>query len=350
MKPDIRSLTRADLADLCREFGWEQYRGRQLYTWLWQKQVTGFAAMTNISIARREELARRFRLFIPETIARREGPDGTARFTFRLEDGAVVESVYIPDRDRRTACLSTQVGCALGCRFCRTARLGFTRDLGWHEIAGQALEVARVVPDRLTNIVLMGMGEPLANYEATVTAVAELNAPAGLNIGARRITVSTAGLPAAIRRFARFPLQVRLAVSLNAADDETRDRLMPVNRRHPLASVIAAVREFIEVRNKRVTFEYVLLRGINDRDEDARRLAALLRGLSCKVNLILFNPFPGAEGAGAQGETFAPPEPATAERFAQLLYPLLPAVTIRRSRGGEIGGACGQLAADADSC
>ena len=347
MRQDIRSLTRTGLTELCRELGWEQYRGRQLYAWLWQNRATSFEEMTSISRERREELARRFRLFVPQTIVRRDGPDGTARFTFGLEDGAVVESVYIPDRDRRTACLSTQVGCALGCRFCHTASLGFIRDLGWHEIAGQALEVARAVPDRITNIVLMGMGEPLANYEATMTAIEELNAPASLNIGARRITVSTAGLPDAIRRFARFPLQARLAVSLNAADDETRDRLMPVNRRHPLAALITAVREYIETRGKRVTFEYVLLRGVNDRDGDARRLATLLRGLSCKVNLIPFNPFPGAGSAGAQGEPFAPPEPAAVERFAQLLYPHLPAVTIRRSRGGEIGGACGQLAAGA---
>jgi 23S rRNA (adenine2503-C2)-methyltransferase len=285
----------------------------------------------------RDELARSFHVRVPPTIDHIKAPDGTARLTFQLEDGSVVESVYIPELGRRTACISTQVGCALGCRICNTAKLGFTRDLAWHEIAGQALEVNRGQPDRLTNIVFMGMGEPLANYEATMTAIEEINSHEGLGIGARRITVSTAGLPDGIRRYARCRIQSRLAVSLNAADDATRDRLMPINRRYPLAELLSAVREFTAVRGKRVTFEYVLLRGINDRPGDARNLTALLQGIPCKVNLIPFNTFPDCG--------FTAPHTEEVERFARDLYPHLPAVTIRRSRGAAICAACGQLAA-----
>ena len=334
---DIRSLTRAQLGELCQELGWPAYRGRQLYSWLWHRHATGFEAMTDIGKRERAHLTAAYRVFVPETIARVAAPDGTVRFTFRLEDGAVVESVYIPDRDRRTACVSIQVGCGLGCRFCHTARLGLTRNLAWHEIAGQALELARAVPDRLSNIVFMGMGEPFANYEATLAAVAELNSAEGMNVGARRMTVSTAGLPDEIRRYGRFQLQSRLAVSLNAADDETRSRLMPVNRRYPLAQLIDAVREYTGLQRKRVTFEYVLMRGENDRPADARNLAVLLKGMLCKVNLIPFNPYPGCE--------FTPPRSGELESFAERLYPLLPAVTIRRSRGAAINAACGQLAA-----
>lgn len=339
MKPDIRSLTSVQLGALCQELGWQRYRRRQLYSWLWQRRVTSFDDMTNIGKSERSGLGERFRIFVPETLGRAEAADGTTRHTFRLCDGAVVESVYIPDRGRRTVCVSTQVGCGLGCRFCNTARLGLTRSLAWHEIAGQALEVARSVPERLTNVVFMGMGEPMANLQEVMTAVAELNSVQGMNIGARRITVSTAGLPDGIRQYAQSTLQSRLAVSLNAADDETRSRLMPVNRRHPLAELMSALREYVGLQRKRITFEYVLLRGENDKPGDARSLARLLKGIPCKVNLIPFNPYPDCE--------FVPPRPAEVERFAELLYPLLPAVTIRRSRGAAVNAACGQLAASA---
>ncbi|MFO7676681.1 MAG: 23S rRNA (adenine(2503)-C(2))-methyltransferase RlmN [bacterium] len=338
MSRDIRSFTRAELEGLARTSGWETYRARQLYSWMWQKRAVSFSAMTDLGLRLREELSAGFHIYVPETVVRVEDRDGTIRFVFRLEDDMVIESVYIPDGDRRTACVSTQVGCGLGCRICRTARLGLARSLAWHEIAGQVLEIGRAVPERLTNVVFMGMGEPFANYDATMSAVEEVNAPGGINIGARHITVSTAGLPDGIRRYASFRLQSRLAVSLNAADDATRGSLMPVNQRHPLADLLAAVREFTQRRGgKRVTFEYVLLRGINDRPADARNLSSLLQGIPCKVNLIPYNAFEGSD--------YAAPRPREVERFAELLYPGLPAVTIRRSRGASIGAACGQLAA-----
>lgn len=333
---DIRSLTLPGLEALAVELGWKAFRGRQVYKWLWQKGAAGFEEMTNLARDARALLAARFRVFPPEPVARLDDPDGTVKLSLRLEDGSTVETVFIPDAGRRTVCVSTQTGCALGCAICRTATLGPGRNLAWHEIAGQVLEAGRRTDERITNVVLMGMGEPLLNYENVTRALVELNRDHGLCIGARKLTVSTAGVPDRVREFARFPLQARLAVSLNGADDETRTRLMPVNRRWPLAELVPAVREFVEVRGKRVTFEYVLVAGVNDRGQDALRLAALLHGLPCKVNLIPFNPFKGCD--------LAAPDPATVDRFRDLLLPRLPAVTVRRSRGRDILAACGQLA------
>ncbi|UCG42874.1 MAG: 23S rRNA (adenine(2503)-C(2))-methyltransferase RlmN [candidate division WOR-3 bacterium] len=335
-KPDIKSLTLSGLEELTREMNWESYRARQLFSWLWQKDATGFDAMTNLGKDRCRQLADRFRIgkLVQDSVLRDE--DGTTKFSWRLDDGAVVESVYIPEPGRKTVCISTQVGCGLGCELCYTAKAGLERDLGWHEIAGQVQAVQQRVEDRVTNVVLMGMGEPFLNYEPVLEAVRAVNSDFGINIGARRITVSTAGIPDRIRDYARFPLQSKLAVSLNASDDETRNRLMPINRTHQLEELMSAVREFTRVKGKRVTFEYVLLDGINNRRKDIHQLAKLLRDVPCKVNLIPFNRFPDT--------SLRPPPPADVERFAKSLYPLLPAVTVRRSRGSAILAGCGQLA------
>ncbi len=341
--PDIRSLTLPQLEALCAELAWPRYTASQVFAWLWRKGVRTFDEMTNLSKKKRARLATEFLLgwLEPERVI--ADSDGTTRFTFRLADDAVVESVYIPEQNRRTVCISSQVGCGLGCAFCATARLGLRRNLAWHEMCSQVLAVRdyvrRLVPDDpgppLTNVVFMGMGEPFLNYEAVINALTVINHEQGLGIGARHITVSTAGIPDGIRAYARLPLQTRLAVSLNASDDETRSRLMPVNRDHPLQELMAAVREFVRIKDKRVTFEYVLIDGVNNRDRDVTQLARLLRNLPCKVNLIPLNPFSNCR--------FRPPSPADIERFAAQLYPLLPAVTIRRSRGSGILAACGQL-------
>lgn len=341
--PDIRSLTLAQLEAFCTEHAWPRYTAGQVFVWLWQKAVRAFDGMTNLSKDKRARLAADFTLgwLEPEQVL--ADSDGTTRFTFRFFDNAVVESVFIPDQGRRTVCISSQVGCGLGCSFCATARLGLRRNLAWHEMCSQVLAVREYVRgsvsdgDRppLTNVVFMGMGEPFLNYDAVVEATRAINHEQGLGIGARRITVSTAGIPEGIRAYARLPLQAKLAVSLNASDDETRSRLMPVNRDHPLEELMAAVREFVRIKDKRVTFEYVLIDGVNNRDRDVPQLAHLLRHLPCKVNLIPLNPFPNCR--------FRPPAPVEVERFAARLYPLLPAVTIRRSRGSGILAACGQL-------
>ncbi|MFO7651341.1 MAG: 23S rRNA (adenine(2503)-C(2))-methyltransferase RlmN [bacterium] len=333
----LRSLKFTELQALVAELGWEPYRARQVWRWLWTRGATDIAEMTDLKLDRRTALAERLTLGAPELRQRQDDPDGTGKFTFALNDGAVVESVHIPDGDRRTICVSSQAGCPLGCRFCATGALGFRRDLAWHEIAGQVVDVIRLVGARPTNIVFMGMGEPFLNYDAAIEAVRVINSPDAVAIGARHITLSTAGIPDRIRQFATLPLQVKLAVSLNAAEPELRAELMPVSRRHPLPEVIDAVRHYVDVTGRRVTFEYVLLAGVNDRPTDASALAALLRGIPCKLNLIPFNAYTGSE--------FTAPSEKSLSGFAERLYPHLPAVTIRRSKGPRIAAACGQLAA-----
>ncbi len=333
----LRSLTESELTELTTEMGWETYRARQIWRWLWTKGVTTIEAMTDLALDRRTALAEIYTVGSPELVRRADDPDGTAKFAFRFSDGATAEAVCIPDRDRRTICISSQAGCPLGCRFCATGAAGYTRDLEWYEIAGQAVDIARFAGVRPTNIVFMGMGEPLLNYDAVITAIRVLNSPTAVGIGARHMTVSTAGIPDRIRQLATLPLQVRLAVSLGSARPELRAELMPISRRWPLADVMAAVRDHVAATGRRVTFEYVLLAGVNDRPEDAAALASLLRGIPCKLNLIPFNAFPGAQ--------FVSPTPAAVTGFAERLYPVLPAVTIRRSKGPRIAAACGQLAA-----
>ena len=333
---DIRSFTLPELEESRLSPDWQPFRARQLYTWLWHRGISSFDKMTDISKDIRNTLAMRYSSRRPRVIARLADDDGIKKFTFRLADGFVVESVHIPRKSRHTVCVSTQVGCPLNCSICYTARLGFKRNLTWFEIAGQVLDIQTLTGTRITNVVFMGMGEPLLNYVATTTAIREMNRNHGLSIGARKMTVSTAGLPDQIRRYAGFPLQTKLAVSLNAADNATRDRLMPINHKHPLEHLIPAVREFVNTRGKRVTFEYVLVHGINDRSKDAANLIRLLAGIPCKVNLIPFNSFPGCE--------LESPDDTAVGLFAASLYPYLPAVTIRRSRGAGIRAACGQLA------
>jgi len=375
VKPDLRSLTLAQLQALCAELGWPRYTAAQVFTWLWQKGVDDLAAMTNLSKERRALLSERFSLLPPlsSLLSTASDDDGTTKFTFKLADGNIIESVLIgegsgvlgfegpgsmtrtpalsdrglrgqpPDAGtpaRRTVCVSTQVGCKLGCTFCFTGTHGFRRDLSWHEIAAQVLAVRSFVIRHsdfvITNVVFMGMGEPFLNYDATIEAAKTINAENGLGIGARRITISTSGIPDGIRAFARVEEQFRLALSLNASDDETRSRLMPVNKIHPLKDVMAAMRDYTDAKGKRVTFEYVLVDGINNRDRDVKQLAALLKGIPCKLNLIPLNPFAGCE--------LTPPAPESVETFARKLWPHVPAVTVRRSKGASILAGCGQLA------
>lgn len=349
MKRNLRSLTLVELQSEFAALDWPKYAADQVFTWLWQKGVDDIAAMTNLSKERRALLAERYSVRLPELLRTVDDEDGTTKFTFKLEDGNVIESVFIPDNDRATVCVSTQVGCKLGCAFCYTGTLGFTRDLAWHEITAQALAVRQylgnpksgappssLLPPPLTNVVFMGMGEPFLNYDATIEAAKTINAENGLGIGARRITISTSGIPDGIKAFTQLPQQFRLALSLNASDDETRSKLMPVNKLHPLKEVMAAIRAYSDARGKRVTFEYVLVDGVNNRDKDVKQLAVLLKSTPCKVNLIPLNPFPGCE--------LESPTPESVEAFARKLWPLVPAVTVRRSKGASILAGCGQLA------
>jgi 23S rRNA (adenine2503-C2)-methyltransferase len=341
LKPDIKNLTRTQLEHELAKLDLVEFRARQIFKWMWQKGVKDFEEMTDIAKALRANLAERYRIS-DLRLKKRVGSakQGAVKHLFELEDGERVESVWLRDRARRTVCCSTQVGCSLACGFCRTAEMGFVRNLSAGEIAAQVLKISKGHAERITNVVFMGMGEAFLNYEASLDAARILNDELGLKIGARKITISTAGIVPGIKRFAKEPEQFKLAVSLNAADQETRERIMPVASKYPLNELIPAVRKFIEDKGKRVTFEYVLLRGVNDRKKDAENLEILLAGIPCKINLIPLNPFPGCE--------FQAPSPEHVQQFMRWIMPNLPAVTLRKSLGSAILAGCGQLAIPQD--
>lgn len=317
--------------------GWGQppYRARQVLKWLY-KGVGDFELMTDIARPFRQELARQARISRLRLEQEQQAQDGCRKFLFALKDGNLVESVLIPEEDHYTLCLSSQVGCAMGCRFCLTARRGLVRNLTAGEIVNQVLAVKPLLPpDRpLTNLVFMGMGEPLANFAALVRALTIITAPWGLNFSPRRLTVSTVGLAPFIPRLGQ-EARANLTVSLNAVDNETRSRLMPVNRRYPLEEVLAACRAFPLPPHRRITFAYVLFNGINDAPAQARELARLLKGFRAKINLIAFNPHPQLP--------FAPPPEARVLQFQEILRQAHYPVFVRESRGQEIAAACGQL-------
>ena len=335
---NLLELAPDEIVSLVEDLGQPAYRGRQLATWIYVKGVADFAAMSDLSRELRDKLAA-VAVVAPPTIHQRQvSRDGSTKLVLRLADGQTVQSVVMPDRDRLTLCLSTQVGCGYGCAFCLTGTMGLVRNLTAGEIVGQVWAArASLEPGaRLTHVVFMGMGEPLANYAATVKALRILVAPLGFGFSPRRITVSTVGLVRGLERLARENLRVNLAISLHAATDEVRSRLMPVNRGWGLDDLLAACRRFPLPVRQRMTFEYTLLDKVNDSPEDAQRLVRRIRGLRAKVNLIPFNEWPGA----------AFRRPAT-ERILAFQRTLLDAglvATIRWSKGEDVGAACGQLA------
>jgi len=323
--------------------GLPAYRAAQVLSWIYRRRARSFAAMSNLPRQLRDDLSAAFVIPAIEPAVVAEARDGTRKLLFHLAGGAAVESVVIPDPPRLTLCISSQAGCGMGCAFCATARLGLQRNLAAWEVVAQVLAAQeRLAPDeRLTNIVFMGMGEPLANYDAVVQAIEILTAEWGVGLSARRITVSTVGLVPAMHRLVN-ETHVNLAVSLSATTEEQRDRLMPINRRYSLAALLAACRELPIPQRRRITFEYVMLAGVNDTLEDAHRLARLLRGIRSKVNLIPFNPFPDT--------SLAPSAAAVIGEFQQILLAAGVNATVRTGRGQDIQAACGQLAlADAPS-
>ncbi len=341
---DLMTLGADEMAALTRDLGWPRYRAHQLLRWLYQHRVTDLEAITDLSKADRARLGERafIGVLIPASVLTAE--DGTQKFLFRLADGKAIETVLIPDggppsrsNDRLTLCLSTQVGCTLDCSFCLTGRMGLQRNLKPHEIVGQVVEIQRALPadQRLTNLVMMGMGEPLANLDAVEEAVRRLTDQTwGLGFSPRRITLSTAGLAGRMRRVAE--MGVNLAVSLSATTNGQRDRLMPaVNKAYPLDTLMKACRTFPLKPRQRLTFEYVLLAGENDTEQDAIRLAYLVRGIRCKINLIPFNEVPGS--------AFRRPPDARVLHFQAILIRHGLDVFIRKSKGRDILGACGQL-------
>ena len=356
---DIRSQT---LEDLQGQFAlWKEpaYRVAQLLEWLYTHRATGWDAMTNLPKALRQRLQRAYSFSAVEMARHQGAPDDTQKFLWRLSDGAFIETVLIPANpalygeasDRHTLCLSTQVGCAYGCRFCASGLEGWKRNLHPNEIVEQVLAVERwhdalaasppgsrpAAPGGrlVNNLVIMGMGEPLANYDHLLRALRILNAPWGGGIGARRITISTSGLVPQIRRLAEEPQQFRLAISLHGATDGTRGRLMPVNTKYPLAQLAAAARYYQEKKGGLLTLEYILIAGVNDGLDQIKPLAALARRLGAKVNLIPYNP--------VDGLPWARPEEAAQDRFLAALEREKVTATLRREKGRDIDAACGQL-------
>jgi 23S rRNA (adenine2503-C2)-methyltransferase len=345
---DLRSLLPDELGRLVAAAGAPRYRTEQVFRWLHAQGVASMDAMTNLPAALRAALARAHGLQPLAEAAIQTARDGTRKLRFETHDGRAIESVLIPDEDEErnklTLCISSQVGCALDCRFCATATLGFGRHLGAGEIVEQVYRAAALAGRRPTNLVFMGMGEPLHNFDNVTRALALLQHPWGAAFSPRRITVSTVGLVPAIEKLAALTPVPNLAISLNATTDEVRDRLMPVNKRWPLAALLDAARRFPLGHGRRVTFEYVLLAGVNDSDADADRLPALLRGIPAKLNLIPWNPFV-ASLEGATAPAFARPSAERIRTFQERVRAAGLSAYIRTPRGDDIDAACGQLAA-----
>jgi 23S rRNA (adenine2503-C2)-methyltransferase len=328
----------AELEDLAVELGASRYRGRQIATWLYRKGVVSLDAMSDLPKEFRAALGERATVALPAIERVTPSQDGSRKLVFRLDDGNLVSAVLMPDDDRITLCLSTQVGCGYGCAFCLTGTMGLERNLTAAEIVGQVLAANALLEpgQRVTHLVFMGMGEPLANYGALVTSIRILtDAKLGIGYSPRRITVSTVGLVSGIDRLGRENLKVNLAISLHAASDEVRGRLMPVNRSWNLAALMDAVRRYPLAPRQRVFFEYVLLDGVNDAPDDAHRLARLLRGIRAKVNLIPFNDW--------EGSAFRRPPLPRILAFQSVLLDAGITTTVRWSKGEDIGAACGQL-------
>ena len=364
MPTDIKSLTREELEAQFKSWKEPAYRVTQLLEWLYARRVATWEAMTNLPKPLREKLQKSFSLHSLELVRKQGAQDTTQKFLWKLADGSFIESVLIPANpalygeasDRHTLCISTQVGCAYGCKFCASGLDGWKRNLTPDEIVEQVLAVERQVtsdkwqvtrskeiPPPVTrhvsrtvdNVVVMGMGEPLANYEYLLKALKILNAPWGGGIGARKITISTSGLAPQIRRLAAEPLQFRLAISLHGATDAVRNRIMPVNRKHPLKELVAACEHYQIQKGRMLTFEYILIAGVNDSLEQARPLAALAKKLFAKVNLIPYNKVEGLQ--------WERPDEKVCEAFLRALEKQKVTATLRREKGHDIDAACGQL-------
>lgn len=336
--PDVTELTRQELQAALHPH--EPYRAAQIFRWIYRRGLNDFTRMSDLPKALRDELGTRFRFGTPRCVDRLRSNDGTEKFLFELEDGRRIESVFIPDTPRQTFCVSTQVGCAMKCAFCLTGRMGLVRHLTAGEIVAQVRIMARAVglgPTRF-NVVFMGMGEPLHNYDETMKAIRVLADPEGLAISPRRMTLSTVGATRHLERLAQEPIMPNLAVSLHATTDALRDRLVPINRKYRLSELIEVCRRLPLKNRSRITFEYVLLDGVNDTPEDARRLAKLAASLRAKVNLIALNEAPGIP--------FARPSDERVDRFAAGVAAHHVTVSVRKSRGRDIRAACGQLSTE----
>jgi 23S rRNA (adenine2503-C2)-methyltransferase len=333
------SLTLKDLQEIIRGRGKEKYRAQQLYRWVYERRITDFSQMTDMAKDFRKDLPQWFDLRLPEVVSHLISVDGTQKMLFKLVDGLTVEAVIIPSEDRLTICLSSEVGCNMACAFCYTGKQKLKRRLKAHEIMGQFLaaeDLLKLQDKKLSNIVFMGMGEPLDNPEEVFKVVDIIHEPFGRNFSRRKITISTSGLVPEMHRVQDS--KTRLAVSLNAYDDESRSKLMPINRKYPLKELLAECRRYTDETGDRVTFEYVLLKGVTDQVEHARKVWQLVKTIPCKINIIPFNEHPGAD--------FERPDDKTVAAFHSELMKVGAHVLLRRTMGRDIFAACGQLTSE----
>ena len=340
MKKDIRALSKRDLQEFLTSKGEKAFRGKQVYEWLWKRSATSFVEMTNLSKGTREMLEQEFSINAVQVEEIQRSTDGTIKSAFRLHDAHIIEGVLIPSRSRMTACISSQVGCSLACTFCATGMLDRKRNLNADEIYDQVVRIrdqaVKEYDKPLTSIVYMGMGEPLLNYRNVLESVDKITSVDGLGISPRRITVSTAGISKLIAKLGDDKVKFNLALSLHAANDVKRSKIMPINDQNSLDGLADALKYFHEKTGTRVTFEYIIFKGFNDEVEDARELARFCKNVPCKVNIIEYNPI-------GKGDLFQA-TPEMVDAFAAFLETKNIIVNVRRSRGKDIAAACGQLA------
>jgi len=336
-RQDLFGLEPEGLANALAKIGEPGYRGRQVARWIYRRRVTDFAKMTDLPVPLRVRLEREFVISCIKPSRTVRSTDGTRKMIFELQEGAI-ESVLLFDIDRRTLCISSQIGCPMDCSFCATGKMGFTRNLSAGEIVGQVLAANDLLApqERVTNIVFMGMGEPLLNYDPLVRAIQILSSELGPEISQKKMTVSTIGLVPQIKKIADSGLKVGLAISLFSADERTRQKFIPIEKKYPLDEIKKAALTFTEKTRRRITFEIVLIKDVNDSLAQAKKLVSFIHGIPCKINLIRFHPHPGSG--------LAKPDEDRLRAFRDYLYPRVTAVTIRKSFGEDIAAACGQLA------
>lgn len=333
----VTGMTYEELVECVTSLGVERYRADQIADWVYRKRVFDFLSMTNLSKILRKEFSRRLEVLRLDLVEVQTSHDGTRKYLWKLRDGETVESVSIPYPDRKAACISTQVGCPVKCAFCATGQSGFVRNLHTDEIVAQVLMMESLEKERFNNIVLMGMGEPFLNIRNVFKAIEILAHPKLRNMGWRRMTLSTVGIPEGMEELARRYPQVRLSISLHAAFNDVRDYLVPMNHKYPIEMILNAAKRFQEITGKRVTFEYVLIKGVNDRQEDAQKLVELLKPIKSHVNLIPVN---------ETNTPFQKPSRKQVQEFAKTLESNGIETTVRAEKGSDIAAACGQLRAE----
>jgi 23S rRNA (adenine2503-C2)-methyltransferase len=346
-KINIKELSADELAEIIVKKGFPAYRVKQIFHWLYQKKVHSFKEMNNLPQNLINLLESLFQLESLNCLAQQKSKDGAQKFLFQLKDKQLIESVLIlskenkkePNKERNTICLSCQVGCQWHCLFCASGEGGFKRNLAAYEIVEQILSVQNLSGKIVHNVVFMGMGEPLDNYEQLMRSINIMNDKPGMNIGARKITISTCGIIPGIKKLVENPLQIELSVSLHAAHDNLRNYLMPVNRKYPLTQLIPACREYVKRKNRQITFEYLMLKGINDSVDEAQKLSQLISDFEAKVNLIIYNPLQTVQNEA----NLFPSDKGTVYSFLQILKKSHIPVTVRYSKGQDIQAACGQL-------